>query len=85
MMNTILESLLTEFDVSDWGDCPASLPLCAAGYVYFLLVHCEGRRYPLYVGETNGLQRRAGDYKYAGFRPLDHTRRMWVRKFRGTY
>jgi hypothetical protein len=73
MMDTILESLRTGFDVADWGGCPASLPLGAAGYVYFLLVHCEGRRYPLYVGETNGLADRAGHYKYAGFRPKGRT------------
>jgi len=68
-MDTILESLLTGFDVADWGDCPASLPLYTASYVYVLVAHCEGRRYPLYVGETNALVDRAGHYKYAGFRP----------------
>ena len=62
-----LDVLLSGFDNVAWSLCPEALPIVIAGYVYVVLVELEGRKFPLYVGQTGRLAGRFGDYVCAQF------------------
>jgi hypothetical protein len=71
-MNTILSEVLTGFTSVEWSSCPDALPKQPGSHVYVFVVEMGDLSFPLYVGQTNRLLGRFGDYQYASFQaPTD--------------
>jgi hypothetical protein len=71
-MDTILGEVLTGFTPAEWNSCPDTLPKQPGSHVYVFVVEMGNLFFPLYVGQTNRLFGRFGDYQYASFQaPTD--------------
>ncbi len=71
-MNPEWETLLRDFIAVQWSACAKALSNVAGRHVYALVVEANGRRFPLYIGQTRRLLGRVGDYQVAQFQaPTD--------------
>jgi hypothetical protein len=62
-----IAALFSEFQTFAWTDCPSRVPKDLQGCVYALFLTRGELCVPFYVGQTENLLRRAGDYEYKDF------------------
>jgi len=66
-MNAALDVLLKDFVSVEWGASLDLIESATGPHVYAIVVESEGHWFPLYVGQTQRLLLRIGDYRQGYF------------------